>query len=66
MQTVIEDLGDVQKITVLNEGEFIASMTVKKGRDEVGDLFTASIDFAEYVYVNGHHWLDAEIKERYL
>lgn len=46
------------------DGEFLGLFRMKKTRDSVGDLWYATIDFAEYVYVNGKHWLDAEVQDK--
>jgi hypothetical protein len=46
------------------EGSMLAKMRIDLATDYVGQLITASIDFREDIYVNGHHWLDAEIRDR--
>lgn len=51
------------EITDENE-EFIGRLNIKFGKDSVGKIIHASIDFAEHVYVNGHHWLDADVSEK--
>jgi hypothetical protein len=47
-----------------SSGEVIFDLKFKDTFDGTGGLLKADIDFADFVYVNGHHWLDAEVKDR--
>ena len=52
-------------IDIMRElGEVMGHIRVEIDKDAIGDIYKVSIDFAEDVYVNGHHWLDAEVRER--
>ncbi|HXP48578.1 MAG TPA: hypothetical protein VN922_01425 [Bacteroidia bacterium] len=63
LNTIINDIDNGVMIKVLREGEFIATLNMTIGTDYVGDLTTAHIDFAEYVYVNGKHWMEAAVRD---
>jgi hypothetical protein len=47
-----------------SNGDFLGKIHIHLRNDTIGDITYADIDFAEYVYVNGHHWLDAEINAK--
>lgn len=53
-------------IDILDDNsETLATIELLETSDTIGPLYKCKIDFRDDVYVNGHHWLDADITDNF-
>lgn len=45
-----------------DNGCMLVDLKLKIDNDTIGEIYNIKLEFAEHIYVNGHHWLDSEIK----